>query len=76
MKIWEYLGKNVEVSVKSGRIFQGRVKDHTSSADNDWDEGRAVDSICIDDGITLWEIYEDEIAHIEILSSVEARSGA
>ena len=69
MKLWEYLNKSVLVTVNNGRTFSGRVVDLTSAEDNeDTENAPPYQSIAINDGAdTIWELYENEITHIETI---------
>ena len=77
MNLWEYLDMRISVTDIVGNVYEGIAYMYIPANENEEDWGKAAASIIIDGGDPniLWEIYEDEIAHIEILSSVEARSG-
>ena len=60
MKLGLYCGKQIKITDIDGRVFEG--KGGYSSED---DNPEGVASIRIGD----YELYEDEIAHIEIVSA-------
>ena len=35
MKLWEYSGKNVRITLKDGKVFEGIAYDYTSALDNE-----------------------------------------
>lgn len=59
MKLWEYSGKNVRITMDDGAVFEGRAYDYTSALDNEPDP----ESITVN-GI---ELFTPEIAKIELL---------
>ena len=71
MKLWEFINKNVRVSIANGKIFAGHVVDFTSTEDNiDTESAPPCQSISVDDGAgTIWELYENEITNIELIIS-------
>lgn len=59
MNLWEYSGKNVKITLKDGKVFQGKAHDYTSALDNEPDpESIAVNNI---------ELYLPEIESVELL---------
>ena len=59
MKLWEYSGKNVRITLKDGSVFEGRAYDYTSAMDNEPDpECITIDSI---------ELFAPEIEKVELL---------
>lgn len=59
MKLWEYSGKNVCITLKDGAVFEGLAYDYTSALDNEPDP----ESITISD----IELFTPEIAKIELV---------
>ncbi len=59
MKLWEYEGRKVKVTLKNGHVYTGEVVEYTSELDNTPE----IASICI--GTT--ELYENEIETIELI---------
>ncbi|MDR2168226.1 MAG: hypothetical protein LBE35_10335 [Clostridiales bacterium] len=68
MKLWEYLDKQVSAVTIDGGKAKGFVYMHIPADENMEDVGKFADSILIDDGVGLVEMYEDEIVNIEIIS--------
>lgn len=64
-KLWMYEKERVEVVLKNGKVFRGKVGDYIEAEDND----RPIDSIILDlfSGGYPTEIYENEIESITIL---------
>lgn len=59
MNLWEYSGKNVKITLKDGKVFQGEAYGYTSALDNEPDpESIVVNSI---------ELYLPEIESVELL---------
>mgnify|MGYP005791992149 CR=1 FL=1 len=59
MKLWEYSGKNVRITLKDGSVFEGHAYDYTSALDNEPDpESITIDSI---------ELFAPEIEKVELL---------
>ena len=59
MKLWEYSGKNVRITLKDGSVFEGLAYDYTSALDNEPDpESITIDSI---------ELFSPEIEKIELV---------
>lgn len=59
MKLWEYSGKNVRITLKDGSVFEGLAYDYTSALDNEPDpESITIDSI---------ELFSPEIEKIELI---------
>lgn len=59
MKLWEYSGKNVRITLKDGKVFEGIAYDYTSALDNEPDpESITIDSI---------ELFAPEIEKIELI---------
>lgn len=59
MKLWEYSGKNVRITLKDGSVFEGLAYDYTSALDNEPDpESITIDSI---------ELFSPEIEIIELI---------
>ena len=63
MKLGQYSGKTIRVILSSGQIFEGIGHYYTSGLDNP----DGVASICVGD----YELYESEIASIEILADTD-----
>lgn len=59
MRLWEYSGKKVRITLADGQVFSGLAYDYTSAVDNEPDP----ESITID-GI---ELFANEIVKIELL---------
>ena len=59
MKLWEYSGKNVRITLKDGQVFEGRAYDYTSALDNEPDP----ESI----SIGIFELFAPDIARIELI---------
>lgn len=59
MRLWEYSGKNVRITLRNGQVFEGRAYDYTSALDNDPDP----ESIAVNNT----ELYAPEIESIELL---------
>ena len=60
-KLGGYDGKLVKITTDDGQIFEGMGIDYTSRLDNP----DGIASICIGD----YELYENEIASIEIITA-------
>ena len=59
MKLWEYSGKNVRITLKDDSVFEGLAYDYTSALDNEPDpESITIDSI---------ELFSPEIEKIELV---------
>ena len=59
MKLWEYSGKNVRITLKDGSVFEGLAYDYTSALDNEPDpESITIDSI---------ELFSPVIEKIELI---------
>ena len=59
MKLWEYSGKNVRITLEDGSVFEGLAYDYTSALDNEPDpESITIDSI---------ELFSPEIEKIELI---------
>lgn len=63
MQLWTYIGKNVRIELKNGKIFIGRAAGYDDEMDNESGE----DSIHLDTGVILYDFDESEIKSIEIL---------
>ncbi|RKD22447.1 hypothetical protein SAMN02745883_00700 [Caminicella sporogenes DSM 14501] len=63
MKLWEYVGKKIKVTCIEGETIQGKCNGYTQELDNEPE----IASITIDAGDIDYEIYENEIAKIEIV---------
>ena len=59
MKLWEYSGKNVRITLKDGQVFSGLAYDYTSALDNEPDP----ESI----SVGHYELFAPEIERIELL---------
>ncbi|NBK47967.1 LSM domain protein [Staphylococcus delphini] len=63
MKLWTYVEKNVRVELKNGQQFIGIVDDYDDEIANNCGE----ESIYIDDGIQIYDLYKSQIKSIEVL---------
>ena len=63
MKLSDYCGKKVNLTLKEGEVLRGKVIEYTRAIDNDPE----IDSIDIEVKDKIYEIYENEIKSIEIL---------
>ena len=59
MKLWEYSGKKVRITMDDGQVFEGIAYDYTSALDNEPDP----ESI----SIGVFELYSPEIKKIELI---------
>ncbi len=59
MKLWEYEGKHVRITMDSGKVFEGIAYDYSSALDNEPDP----ESI----SIGVFELYAPEIKKIELI---------
>ena len=60
MYLGQYEGKKIRITLKNDKIFEGEGEWYTQDIDNP----DGVASICVGD----YELYENEIASIEIIS--------
>ena len=58
MYLGQYEGKQIRITLKNGKVFEGKGEWYTQSIDNP----DGIASICIGD----YELYENEIASIEL----------
>jgi hypothetical protein len=68
VNLWEYLDKNVKVTLDNGKVFTGTVIDYACELENEFIEHRPPAASI---ALGMFELYEDEIASIEILSQPE-----
>jgi len=61
MYLGQYEGEQVRITLKNGKIFEGKGEWYTQDIDNP----NGVASICVGD----YELYANEIANIEILTA-------
>jgi len=59
VKLWEFEGKNVRITLDNGHVYEGKAHEYTSPLDNEPE----IASICI--GHT--EFLETEIQNIELI---------
>ena len=64
MKLGECSGIRIKITTDDGKVFEGIGEYYTSSLDNP----DGIASICIGD----YELYENEISNIEILSDTDS----
>lgn len=64
MKLSEYCGKKVKITLEEDEVVQGKCVEFTKAIDNDPE----IDSIDIKVKDKVYEIYENEIKSIEILN--------
>lgn len=63
MKLWEYVGKKIKVICIEGEVVKGKCNGYIQALDNEPE----IASITIDAGKIDYEIYENEIAKIEVV---------
>ncbi|EGQ3224822.1 LSM domain protein [Staphylococcus pseudintermedius] len=63
MKLWTYVGKNVLIELKNGQQFVGKADDYDDEIANN----KGEESIYLDDGIQIYDIYKSQIKSIKIL---------
>ncbi|HDT9059926.1 TPA: LSM domain protein [Staphylococcus pseudintermedius] len=63
MKLWTYVRKNVLIETIDGQQFTGEV----TSYDDEIANNRGEESIYLDDGIQIYDIYKSQIKSIKIL---------
>ncbi|EHT3700346.1 LSM domain protein [Staphylococcus pseudintermedius] len=56
-------GKNVLIELKNGQQFVGKADDYDDEIANN----RGEESIYLDDGIQIYDIYKSQIKSIEVL---------
>ena len=61
MYLGQYEGKQIRITLKNGKIFEGRGEWYTQGIDNP----DGIASICIGD----YELYENEITNIEVITA-------
>ncbi|GAB6170076.1 hypothetical protein JCM1393_25360 [Clostridium carnis] len=61
MRLWEYVGKEIEVICVEGEIIKGKCTDFTQALDNEPE----VDSIGVEVGNLSYELYQNEIESIK-----------
>ena len=66
MELGQYSGKNIRITLTNGKVFEGIGHYYTSELDNP----DGIASICVGD----YELYENEIANIEVLSETDNSS--
>lgn len=64
MKLSEYCGKKVKITLEEDEVLQGKCVEFTKAIDNDPE----IDSIDVKVKDKIYEIYENEIKSIEILN--------
>ena len=64
MRLSDYCGKKVKITLKDGEIMQGKCTDYIKAIDNDPE----IASIDLQVNKKLYEIYENEIKSIEIIN--------
>lgn len=64
MKLSEYCGKKVKITLEEDEVLQGKCVEFTKAIDNDPE----IDSIDIKVKDKIYEIYGNEIKSIEILN--------
>lgn len=64
MKLSEYCGKKVKITLEEDEVLQGKCVEFTKAIDNDPE----IDSIDVKVKDKVYEIYENEIKSIEILN--------
>lgn len=63
MNLKEYVDKRIRITLKEGDIIEGKCVEYVSAIENDPE----IDSIDLKIGKDIYEIFENEIKHIEIL---------
>lgn len=63
MKLYDYCGKKLRISLSDGNIIEGKCIEYTKAIENDPE----IDSIDVKVKKEIYEIYENEIEKIEIL---------
>lgn len=63
MKLYDYCGKKIRVTLVDGDILLGKCIEYTKAIENDPE----IDSIDIQIKKEIYEIYENEIENIEVL---------
>lgn len=69
VKLWDYEDSNVKVVLSCGKVVAGVVSEYISELDNGEIEHRPPAASII---IGEYELYEDEIASIEIIDTSTA----
>ncbi|MDR7856838.1 hypothetical protein [Tissierella sp.] len=64
MRLSDYNGKKIKVTLKDGEIFQGKCIEYIKAIDNDPE----IPSIDLQVNKKIYEIYENEIKSIEIVN--------
>ena len=64
MKLSEYCGKKVKITLEEDEVLMGKCVEFTKAIDNDPE----IDSIDVKVKDKVYEIYENEIKSIEILN--------
>nr|WP_263313794.1 LSM domain protein [Mammaliicoccus sp. Marseille-Q6498] len=63
MKLWTYVGKNVRIELKNGQQFIGKADDY----DDDTANNSGEESIYIESGKQIYDLYKSQIKSIEII---------
>ncbi|EGQ2715951.1 TPA: LSM domain protein [Staphylococcus pseudintermedius] len=63
MKLWTYVGKDVLIELKNGQQFVGEAISYDDEIANNSGE----ESIYLDDGIQIYDLYKSQIKSIKIL---------
>lgn len=64
MKLSEYCGKKVKITLEEDEVLQGKCVEFTKAIDNDPE----IDSIDVKIKDKVYEIYANEIKSIEVLN--------
>jgi len=60
MYLGQYENKQIRITLKNGKVYEGEGEWYTQSIDNP----NEIASICVGD----YELYENEIAYIELIN--------
>lgn len=63
MKLYEYCGKTIKITLIDGEILKGKCIEYTKAIENDPE----IDSIDLQIKKEIYEIYENEIKDIDII---------
>lgn len=63
MKLYEYCGKTIKITLIDGEIIKGKCIEYTKAIENDPE----IDSIDLQIKKEIYEIYENEIKDIDII---------
>lgn len=63
MKLSEFVGKKIKITLVDKEIFEGKCLEYTKAIENDPE----IDSIDVKIDGKVYEIYENEIKNIEVI---------